>query len=109
MKVRVASGKVVLNKDEVIGVGTTAASPLVDNGNRASFVLQNVGTSKVYVRMGAAPVINGANKYYSFILPPASGDEEGDGGVVTVEDYQGKVYVVTASGSSTLIVTEFIR
>ena len=98
-----------VNLDEVQSAGTTASKPIPANDNRLSFTIQNTGANKVYVRFGAAPVIAGANKYYSFILPPASGVEEGDGGTLTVDHFKGDVYVMTASGTSQIVVTEFIR
>lgn len=109
MKTRVVTGgRSVLNLDTIYGVTTSAANVVAAHDGRASFSLQNIGTTKVYVRFGAAPILGGS-KYFSFILPPASGDEEGDGGTLTVDNYQGDVYVVTASGTSTIISTEFIR
>ena len=109
MKTRVVTGgRSVLNLDTVYGVTTSAANVVAANDGRASFSLQNIGTTKVYVRFGEAPILGGS-KYFSFILPPASGDEEGDGGALTVDNYQGDVYVVTASGTSTIISTEFVR
>jgi len=108
MKVRVAGGRNILNLDTVYSVSTTASNVVAANDSRASFSLQNIGTTKVYVRMGAAPAL-GASKFFSFILPPASGDEEGDGGTLTVDKHQGDVYVATASGTSTIIATEFVK
>ena len=108
MKVRVAGGRSVLNLDTVFSVSSTAENVVAANEGRASFSIQNIGTTKVYVRMGAAPALGGS-KFFSFILPPASGDEEGDGGTLTVDDFQGDVYVATASGTSTIIATEFVR
>mgnify|MGYP003144034744 CR=1 FL=1 len=97
-----------VNLDSVASAGTTASNPIPANDNRLSFTIQNTGANKVYVRFGAAPVIAGT-KYYSFILPPASGVEEGDGGTLTVDHFKGDVWVMTASGTSQIVVTEFIR
>ena len=98
-----------INKDEVVGVQTVAGKPIPANSQRVSFSLQNIGTTKVFVRFGAAPVISGATKYFSFILPPDSGESEGQGGTLTVDYFQGDVWVSTESGTSEVIATEFIR
>ena len=97
-----------VSSDTVYGITTSAANVMAANDNRTSAVLQNVGTTKVFVRFGAAPA-TGGSKYYSAILAPASVSEGGDGGSMTVDYFKGDVYVVCASGSSTLIATEFIR
>ena len=97
-----------INLDEVQSAGTSASKSIPANDSRISLTIQNTGTNKVYVRFGAAPVIAGT-KFYSFILPPASGVEEGDGGTLTVDHFKGDVWVMTASGTSQIVATEFIR
>ena len=97
-----------VGSDAVYGVTTSAANVLAANENRTSAVLQNVSTTKVYVRFGAAPV-TGGSKFFSAILAPASVADGGDGGSMTIDHFKGDIYVVCASGSSILIATEFIR
>jgi hypothetical protein len=97
-----------VGSDAVYGVTTSAANVLAANTNRTSAVLQNVSTSTVYVRFGAAPVVSGT-KYYSAALAPASVADGGDGGSMTIDHFKGDIYVICASGSSILIATEFIR
>ncbi len=94
--------------DTVYGITTGAQIVMAANETRTSAVLQNVGTSKVYIRFGAAPAIGGS-QYFSAILAPASGTDNGDGGSMTIDHFKGDIYVVCASGSSLLIATEFIR
>ena len=98
---------VAINSDDVYGVTSSAAQVLQKTSNRRSLSIQNVGGTKVYVRFGSAPALGGT-KQYSFILAPSSGSEEGDGGVLTVDNYNGSVWVATASGTSTVIATDFI-
>tara|TARA_R100001443_G_scaffold99896_1_gene107116 strand:+ start:1059 stop:1382 length:324 start_codon:yes stop_codon:yes gene_type:complete len=98
---------VAINTDDVFGATTTGQQVLEKTSNRRSLSIQNVGATKVYVRFGSPPALGGT-KRYSFILAPASGSEEGDGGVLTVDNYNGSVYVMTASGTSTVIATDFI-
>lgn len=97
-----------VNSDTVYTVTTTAQKVLPANDTRMSAVLQNTGTSKVFVRFGAAPALSGT-KYYSAILAPAGSAEGGDGGSMTIDHFKGDIYVVTASGTSSLVATEFIR
>ena len=97
-----------IGSDTVYGITTGAQKVLPANENRTAAVLQNVGTTKVYVRFGAAPA-TGGSQYFSAILAPASGTDNGDGGSMTIDHFRGDIWVVCASGSSTLIATEFIR
>ena len=97
-----------VNSDTVYGITDSAQNIMAANTARTAAVLQNVGTSKVYIRFGEAPAIGGS-QYFSAILAPASGTDEGDGGSMTIDHFKGDVYAVTASGTSTLIATEFIR
>lgn len=96
-----------IDVDTVFSVSTSAAQVLTADRDRRSMSIQNVGTTKVYVRFGSAPAMGGS-KYFSYILNPASGSEEGDGGVLTVDNCGSSVYVATASGTSTIIVTSFV-
>jgi hypothetical protein len=96
-----------IDVDTVFSVSTTATQVLSSDRDRRSMSIQNVGTSKVYVRFGSAPVL-GASKYFSYILTAASGAEEGDGGVLSVDNCGSSVYIATASGTSTVIATSFV-
>ncbi len=96
-----------IDVDTVYSVSTTATEVLTADRDRRSLSIQNVGTTKVYVRFGAAPAMGGS-KYFSYILNPASGSEEGDGGVLSVDNCGSAVYVATASGTSTIIATSFV-
>ena len=96
-----------IDSDTVNSVSTSASQVLTADRDRRSLSIQNVGTSKVYVRFGAAPAMSGT-KLFSYILSPASASEEGDGGVLTVDNCGSSVWVATASGTSTVIVTSFV-
>ena len=98
---------VAINQDAINPVTTSGGEVLYKKSNRRSLSIQNIGTAKVFVRFGAEPVLTGTKKY-SFILPPASGTDEGDGGVLTLDNYNGSVWCKTSSGSSTVIATDFI-
>ena len=97
-----------VNSDTVYGITTSPQNVMVAINTRTSAILQNVGATKVYVRFGSAPA-TGGTAFYSAILAPSSGAAEGDGGSMTIDHFKGDIYVVCASGSSTLIATEFIR
>ena len=99
-----------ISGDSIYDANTTGQAPLGANTARKFFSIQNVGTEKVYIRFGSAVVTDiesSANPRFSYILSPASGDYEGDGGVLTVEGYTGSVYIKTASGNSKVIATDF--
>ena len=99
-----------ISGDSIYDANTTGQAPLGVNTARKFFSIQNVGTEKVYIRFGSAVVTNiesSANPRFSYILSPASGDYEGDGGVLTIEGYTGSVYIKTASGNSKVISTDF--
>lgn len=96
-----------INVDSLFSATSTAQVVLAANTSRRFLSVQNVGSSKVYVRFGAAPVISGT-KLFSYILAPSSGSENGDGGVLTLDGYTGSVYVATTgSETSTVIATDF--
>jgi hypothetical protein len=95
-----------VSNDMIQGITTSGNTIMNANNNRASLSLQNVGTKKVYIRFNAAVQL-GASPGYSFVLSPASGTDEGDGGVLSVDNFAGKVYGMTASGASTIVATEF--
>lgn len=99
-----------ISGDSIYDANTTGQAPLGANTARKFFSIQNVGTKKVYIRFGSAVVTDvesAASPRFSYILSPASGDYEGDGGVLTVEGYTGSVYIKTASGTSKVIATDF--
>ena len=99
-----------ISGDSIYDANTTGQAPRGVNTARKFFSIQNVGTEKVYIRFGSAVVTNiesSANPRFSYILSPASGDYEGDGGVLTIEGYTGSVYIKTASGNSKVIATDF--
>jgi hypothetical protein len=103
----VKQATVTLNQDAIHPVSTGGGEVLYKHKSRRSLSIQNIGTTKVYVRFGSLPVLTGT-KRFSFILTPASGSEEGDGGVLTVDNYLGSVWCMCVSGSSTVIASDFI-
>ena len=98
---------VAINQDSINSVTTSGSEVLSKTSDRRSLSLQNIGATKVFVRFGSAPVLTGTKKY-SFILPPASGADEGDGGTLTVDNYNGSVWCKTSSGTATVIATDFV-
>ena len=99
-----------ISGDNIYEANTSGQAPLGTNTSRKFFSIQNVGAEKVYIRFGSAVVTDvesSASPRFSYILAPASGDYEGDGGVLTIEGYTGEVYIKTASGTSKVIATDF--
>ena len=103
----VKQATVTINQDAINPVTTIGGEVLYSHKSRRSLSIQNIGTGSVYVRFGKVPELTGT-KRYSFILAPASADEAGDGGVLTVDHYAGSVWCKCATGSSTIIATDFI-
>ena len=103
----IKTGQTKVDVDSIFGITDSGQQVLDADRNRRSLSIQNVGNTKVYVRFGANPVTSGT-KLFSYILAPSSGAEEGDGGVLSVDNFGGKVYVKTASGTSTVISTSFV-
>jgi len=97
-----------VSTDSTISVGTAGSTIFSVNNSRASLSVQNVGTTKVYIRFNSAVNLGAGGPDYSYLLAPASGTNEGDGGVLSVDNFTGSVYAKTASGSSTVVSTEFI-
>lgn len=97
-----------VSTDSTVSVGTAGSTVFSVNNSRASLSVQNVGTTKVYIRFNSAVNLGAGGPDYSYLLAPASGDNEGDGGVLSVDNFTGSVYAKTASGSSTVVATEFI-
>jgi hypothetical protein len=96
-----------VSSDSTLSVGTAGTTVFSSNSSRASLSVQNVGTTKVYIRFNQAVNLGAGGPDYSFLLAPASGTDEGDGGVLGVDNFTGSVYSKTMSGASTLIATEF--
>lgn len=97
--------------DTIKDANTTGQAALNTNTARKLLSIQNVGNKKVYVRFGSAVVTdieNSTTPRFNYILPPASGSYEGDGGTLTIEGYTGPVYIKTASGTSKVIATDFV-
>ena len=84
-----------------VSVTTTASIALAANAARSNYMLYNNGPASVCLREGVAPV-TGATPAYNVIIPS---------GFLWKEDfvtarYTGAIHVITASGTSSLQVSE---
>ena len=87
-----------------VSVGTGAAVPagLSDECSPAFLLIQNVGTTPVFYRLGDVTAgqicsITGGN--YTGILAGCTADEDGTGGVISFAGYTGGLSFVVASGT----------
>jgi hypothetical protein len=98
-----------VSNDAGYAVNNTGQQVLAANVARKFLSIQNVGTSKVFIRFGSAVDLDTSLGRFSYILAPSSATNAGDGGVLTFDGYVGTVYVKCASGeTSTVIATDFI-
>lgn len=74
----------------------SAATALAANPARAAWSIQNLGTSTLFVRLGAA----GSTSVFHVVLKAGSGNDDGLGGIIAQTD--GVVYtgIITIAGSS---------
>lgn len=70
----------------------TGATALSAN-NRASFIIQNQSTAKLYVKLGTG----GSTSDYHIILPACTGAADGSSAPYKVDGYKGDVTVASSS------------
>lgn len=74
---------------------TTTGTALAANPARIAWVIQNLGTHPLFVRLGAA----GSTTIFHQVLKAAVGADDGSGGVIEQED--GAIYngIITVDGT----------
>jgi hypothetical protein len=72
------------------------ATALAANSARIGFSIQNLGTNALFVRLGASA----STSLFHFVLKAGSGNDDGNGGLLTMTE--GVIYtgVVTIAGTS---------
>lgn len=90
--------------NEELSVGTGAAIPtgLSDDCSPAFLLLQNVGTTPVFYRLGnvtAGEVCAKTSGNYTGILAACTADKDGTGGVISFSGYIDGLSFVVASGT----------
>tara|TARA_Y100001951_G_C11033895_1_gene126461 strand:+ start:35 stop:346 length:312 start_codon:yes stop_codon:yes gene_type:complete len=103
MKVRTVTGARFINTS--IAAGTLAtATVLESNDYRKSFVVTNMQTSKLYIKLGA----DCAADSFHFVLPPCGAQDDGTGGSLSVDGYVGKVTALGTSPGGRYTIVEFV-
>jgi hypothetical protein len=84
-------------------VGTSASQVLAANALRKRFMLQNVGTTRIYISLGATSPTTSA---FHFALP--AGGNTGDGSSPVWQDimWTGAVQAISSAAGGLLVVTE---
>lgn len=77
------------------GIVSTATA-LASNQARGAFIIQNLGTNALFVNLGAGA----STSVFTVVLKASTGQDDGSGGVLSMED--GVVYtgIITIAGSS---------
>jgi len=72
------------------------------NSDRAELIMQNVGTTVLYVGLGFPPSLTN----YSFALSAGGAANDGTGGFFSSLVWKGSVFVISASAGGLLAITE---
>jgi len=83
-----------------VTITTTATLILDTNTLRKHCIIQNVNTTAYKIRLGSIPTTTS----YDLIIGGDSGSEEGRGGVLNLEQYQGEIYGIVDSGTTVIAV-----
>lgn len=88
-----------------VNVGTGSSQLLALNNNRKRFIVQNVGTTKIYLLLGTGTA---STSLYSVVLPGGTAANDGTGGSYIDELWQGPVEVVSSGTGGNVALTEII-
>lgn len=83
-------------------VDGTAETVLAANSSRKRFMLQNVGTTKIYIAFGATPTTSN----YHLALPAGGSQNDGSSPVYTDEMWTGNVQAISSAAGGLLQITE---
>lgn len=76
-----------------VAIVTVAGTVLVPNGNRLVWFVQNLGTNPLFVKMGAGA----STTDFDFVLKACTAQDDGSGGYISDEIFQGTVSVAGTS------------
>ena len=74
------------------------------NGLRKTVTLQNNGTEPCICRCGGTV----STSAYNFVLAAATGDRDGDGGSITLENYTGAINGICEANDTDIAVLEVV-
>lgn len=84
-------------------VGAGAGLILATNRARRGLVIVNTGTTIIYITYGAT---NPTTTAYHFALAACSAGNDGKGGVLNDDAWDGEVRAVGSGGGGTIVITE---
>lgn len=74
----------------------SAATALAANSKRAAWIIQNLGTNALFVRLGEGA----STTVFSFVLKAGSGNDDGNGGIQTSAETIVWTGPITIAGTS---------
>ena len=77
------------------------------NKARKQWVLQNTGTTVIFVKLGNPPNA-GTTLDYSFALPPCTAADDGTGGLIIDDLWKGAVFVTSKTAGGIVHITEMV-
>lgn len=83
-------------------VGVTNSLVLASNVARKRFMLQNTGTTKIYIGLGQVPTTSA----YHFALPAGGSSNDGSSSIWQDTMWTGDIRAISSASGGTLVVTE---
>ena len=84
-------------------VGTTASQLIASNSSRRQVMVQNTGTTTVYLALGGS---NPTTTVYHLALKACTNANDGTGGVFITTMWNGAIQAISSAASGTVVVTE---
>lgn len=84
-------------------VGAGAGQILAVNTGRRGMIIQNTGTTVIYLTLGSATP---TASVYHIALKAAAAQDDGSGGVYLDDVWTGAVQAIGSGGGGTLVITE---
>lgn len=83
-------------------VGTTSVTALASNAARRECIVQNTGTTVIFLGLGQTPT----NVNYHVALKSCTVSNDGTGGVFVSDLWTGAINAIGSAASGTIVVTE---
>jgi hypothetical protein len=93
----------VANTPAQTSVGAGAGQILAANANRRGMIIQNTGTTTIYLSLGG---VNPTTTAYHFCLKACSGANDGSGGAYVDDVWTGAVQAIGSAGGGSVVITE---
>ena len=86
---------------QIVAVSGTAANVVTSSPHHLT--IQNLGTTPVYLKLGATATTSSGG--FSYILAGGGAANDGTGALANISGYVGTISVITASGTSNVAVS----